>query len=56
MAYESDRAKDLGGEPSLSEMTRKAIEILAKNTKGFFLWWDPAVSIMHTMRVLLIEL
>lgn len=37
MAYEHDRAKDLGGEPSLSEMTAKAIEVLQKNPKGFVL-------------------
>mgnify|MGYP000299990991 CR=1 FL=1 len=37
MEYEEDRANDIGGEPSLSEMTGKAIEILEKNKKGFFL-------------------
>jgi alkaline phosphatase len=37
MEYETDRATDTGGEPSLSEMTSKAIDILAKNKKGFFL-------------------
>jgi alkaline phosphatase len=37
MEYEADRATDTGGEPSLSEMTSKAIDILAKNQKGFFL-------------------
>ena len=38
MQYESARMKeDLGGEPSLSEMTEKAIKILAKNPNGFFL-------------------
>lgn len=37
MAYEHDRAKDLAGEPSLSEMTAKAIEVLQKNPKGFVL-------------------
>jgi alkaline phosphatase len=37
MEYEEDRANDAGGEPSLSEMTGKAIEILKKNAKGFFL-------------------
>ncbi len=35
--YEYDRPKDKAGEPSLSEMTSKAIEILSKNKKGFFL-------------------
>ena len=37
MHYEHDRAKDKAGEPSLSEMTSKAIDILSKNKKGFFL-------------------
>lgn len=37
MRYEHDRAKDKGGEPSLTEMTSKAIDILSKNKKGFFL-------------------
>ncbi len=37
MRYEHDRAGDASGEPSLSEMTAKAIDILARNSKGFFL-------------------
>lgn len=37
MEYEHDRPKDKGGEPSLAEMTSKAIDILAKNRKGYFL-------------------
>ncbi len=37
MKYEYDRPKDKGGEPSLSEMTSKAIDILSRNKKGFFL-------------------
>jgi alkaline phosphatase len=37
MRFEFERAKDRAGEPSLSEMTAKAIEILARNPKGFFL-------------------
>ncbi len=35
MSYESDR--DPTKEPSLSEMTSKAIDILSKNSKGYFL-------------------
>ncbi len=38
MAYEFDRRRFSPGEPSLSEMTGKAIEILSKNPKGFFLF------------------
>lgn len=37
MEYEVDRATDSAGEPSLTEMTEKAIRILSKNPKGFFL-------------------
>ncbi|KAK7481973.1 hypothetical protein BaRGS_00026776 [Batillaria attramentaria] len=37
MEYEVDRPADKAGEPSLAEMTRKAIQILQKNEKGFFL-------------------
>ncbi|MCP9495591.1 MAG: alkaline phosphatase [Pyrinomonadaceae bacterium MAG19_C2-C3] len=35
--YEHDRAKDTAGEPSLSEMTAKAIDMLARNPRGYFL-------------------
>lgn len=37
MEYESNRAGDTGGEPSLAEMTKKAIEILSRNKNGYFL-------------------
>jgi len=37
MQYETDRAGDTAGEPSLMEMTDKAIRILQKNEEGFFL-------------------
>lgn len=37
MEYEADRANDVGGEPSLAEMTEKAIEILRRDKDGFFL-------------------
>jgi alkaline phosphatase len=37
MRYETDRARDIAGEPSLAEMTTKAIEMLRRNSKGFFL-------------------
>jgi alkaline phosphatase len=35
--YEADRAKDPAGEPSLTEMTDKALQLLLKDPKGFFL-------------------
>jgi len=37
MHYEADRHHDKNGEPSLSEMTAKAIDILDKDEDGFFL-------------------
>jgi alkaline phosphatase len=37
MQYEADRARDRGGEPSLSELTRAAITNLSRNRKGFVL-------------------
>lgn len=37
MEYEADRTTDTAGEPSIAEMTGKAIDILEKNRKGFFL-------------------
>ena len=37
MQYEHERDNSSNGEPSLQEMTVKAIEILRKNKKGFFL-------------------
>ena len=37
MQYEHDRSDDEGGEPSLADMTRLAIERLARNEQGFFL-------------------
>jgi alkaline phosphatase len=38
MAYEFDRPTHAPNEPSLRAMTEKAIEILSKNKKGFFLF------------------
>ena len=37
MQYEVYRAEDGAGEPSITEMTEKAIRILNKNPKGYFL-------------------
>lgn len=37
MEYEVDRPSDTAGEPNLAEMTEKAIQILQKNRKGFYL-------------------
>jgi len=37
MQFEADRARDAGGEPSLSEMTAKALDILERAPNGYFL-------------------
>jgi alkaline phosphatase len=37
MSYDKGRSREKDGEPSLAEMTRKAIDVLQKNPKGFFL-------------------
>ena len=37
MQYSPDIEADVGGEPTLSEMTAKAISILSRNDKGFYL-------------------
>lgn len=42
MQYEVERAEDKGGEPSLSEMTGKAIEFLSGNERGYFLMVEGA--------------
>ena len=38
MQYEAEREDDAAGEPSLAEMVEKAIQMLRKNSKGFFLF------------------
>lgn len=37
MQYEADRSNDIAGEPSLSQLTSKAIDILDNNDKGYLL-------------------
>lgn len=37
MQYEADRTNDIAGEPSIAQMTEKAIDILDNNEQGFFL-------------------
>lgn len=37
MQYEADREKDAGGEPSLAEMSGKAVEMLSRDEDGFVL-------------------
>ena len=67
MQYEVERAADKAGEPSIAEMTEKAIQILQKNPKGFFLlvegWlasgkfpalFSPLVSMIKTYQTKLV--
>ena len=49
MQYNHDRSVDEAGEPSLGEMTAKAIDILNKNDKGFSSKWRQEESIMPIM-------
>jgi alkaline phosphatase len=37
MHFEADRPRDAAGEPSLSQMTAKAVDLLARREQGFFL-------------------
>lgn len=45
MEYEADR--DPSNEPSIAEMTAKAIQILRKNEKGFFLLVEGAGEMLN---------
>ncbi len=47
MKYELERANDKAGEPSIAEMTEKAIKIIQKNPKGYFLLVE---GIYHSRR------
>lgn len=37
MNYEAERSQDKGGDPSLAQMSEKAVDILVKNSNGYFL-------------------
>lgn len=45
MNFEHDRRQDAAGEPSLAEMTGKAIDILARNPEGYLLLVEGDASI-----------
>ncbi|PIK58341.1 putative alkaline phosphatase, tissue-nonspecific isozyme-like [Apostichopus japonicus] len=52
MQYESNRQTDSAGEPSIAEMTEKAIRILRKNPNGFFLAIEgKSTGIVSTARI-----
>ena len=42
MQYEVNRASDKGGEPSLAEMTKKALQVLKNKKGGYFLYVEGA--------------
>ncbi|MBL4800772.1 MAG: alkaline phosphatase [Emcibacter sp.] len=42
MEYEADRENDRGGEPSLAQMTQKALQILTNKGGGYFLYIEGA--------------
>ena len=46
MKFEGDRQNDTGGEPSLTEMVAKAIEILARGKHGYFLMVEGGFNIV----------
>ena len=53
MNYEADRINDTAGEPSLMEMTTKAIKILSKNPKGYFLFVEGKMFQFWTHQIVL---
>ena len=55
MQYEADRNKDKLGEPSLAEMTEKAIRMLSRNPKGYFLFVEGKKLYFSEHKVLSLE-
>ncbi|KAG1649591.1 Alkaline phosphatase, tissue-nonspecific isozyme [Nymphon striatum] len=52
MDYELDRNKEDNGQPSISEMTEKAIDILSKSEKGFFLFVEGSkIDVAHHLNL-----
>lgn len=49
MQYEVDREEDGAGEPSIAEMTEKAIKILQKNSKGYFLFVEGSLQLKWSL-------
>ncbi|XP_071805913.1 intestinal-type alkaline phosphatase 1-like [Asterias amurensis] len=48
MQFKGNRMNDVGGEPSLSEMVEKVIEILQKDKDGFFLMVEDKLLLQQT--------
>ena len=51
MQYEADRPTDPAGEPSLAEMTEKAIRLLQRERRGYFLMVEAGRIASATRRV-----
>lgn len=51
MKYERDRGDDAAGEPSIAEMTEKAIQILSKDEDGFFLFVEGNIFVVYFRKV-----
>ena len=45
MSYELERDKTPRGQPSLADMTEKAIQVLQKNERGFFLLVEGKIAL-----------
>ena len=50
MQYEIDRQEDKAGEPSLSQLTEKAIKILNREPNGFFLLVEGMITLPNQYR------
>jgi alkaline phosphatase len=50
MEYDYDRPNDTAGEPSLAQMTDKAIDLLAGNPEGYLLMIEGGPSTMPATR------
>lgn len=55
MQYEAFREDDEAGEPSIADMTEKAIRILKKNKKGFFLAVEGSCLLTMALKVMTSE-
>ena len=51
MEYEVDRSSGSSGEPSLAEMTSKAIQIIRKDNDGYFLLVEGKINFLTNSEV-----
>ena len=50
MNYEVDRAQDVFGEPSLTELVEKALQVLQRSDNGYFLLIEGGCYFMHIIQ------